>query len=251
MTIEDIQNISFRRANLGGYKPEEVDLFIDNVQETFQELIEENNEVKRKLAILAKKIEEYKLEEDSIRTTLLNAQKLASASIREAKHKSEVIVADATVSAERIISKAKEDIVVQKTTINRLKKEVIEFKTRLLSVYKDHLKLIDAMPNKEDFKEVDTYLNNNEDDEVLEQKMDFEDVKFDDKDENINNGSTKQERFSNSSEENQEIEQITKEVKVTDKTEKGKQQNQKEKKYTTINFDAIKFGEDYDLTKKD
>lgn len=95
LTLEDIANISFPRANFGGYRAEDVDAFIDDVQVSYDNVLKESAELKRKLAILAQKVEEYRNEEDSIRNTLLSAQKLADASVREAKHKAEVIVADA------------------------------------------------------------------------------------------------------------------------------------------------------------
>lgn len=79
LTLEDIANISFPRANFGGYRAEDVDAFIDDVQVSYDNVLKESAELKRKLAILAQKVEEYRNEEDSIRNTLLSAQKLADA----------------------------------------------------------------------------------------------------------------------------------------------------------------------------
>ena len=64
----------------------------------------EREELAQKLDLLAQKVEEYRRDEESIRTTLLNAQKLADASVREAKHKSEVIIKDATIKGEKIVA---------------------------------------------------------------------------------------------------------------------------------------------------
>ena len=124
LTLEDIANISFPRANFGGYRAEDVDAFIDDVQVSYDNVLKESAELKRKLAILAQKVEEYRNEEDSIRNTLLSAQKLADASVREAKHKAEVIVADATEKAERIILGAQKEADSQKGELGRLKEEV-------------------------------------------------------------------------------------------------------------------------------
>ena len=74
LTLEDIANISFPRANFGGYRAEDVDAFIDDVQVSYDNVLKESAELKRKLAILAQKVEEYRNEEDSIRNTLLSAQ---------------------------------------------------------------------------------------------------------------------------------------------------------------------------------
>ena len=48
--LEDIKKVSFRRSALGGYKPEDVDCFIDKVQISFEKLIYE----KRNLALKIK-----------------------------------------------------------------------------------------------------------------------------------------------------------------------------------------------------
>ena len=150
LTLEDIANISFPKANFGGYRAEEVDTFIDDVQVSYDNVLKENAELKRKLAILAQKVEEYRNEEDSIRNTLLSAQKLADASVREAKHKAEVIVADATEKAERIILGAQKEADDQKGELGRLKEEVAAFRTRLLTVYKEHLQIIQQLPTGEE-----------------------------------------------------------------------------------------------------
>lgn len=152
LTIEQIKNITFRKANLGGYRPDDVEAFIDEVQVTFDEMVKEKQELIRKLEILAKKVEEYREEEESIRHTLLSAQKLADASVREAKHKAEVIMKDATMSAEQIVSDAENQIAEQKSTIESLQKEVVSFRSRLLAIYKEHLTLIDALPAEDSFK---------------------------------------------------------------------------------------------------
>ena len=35
MTLEEIKNVSFRKANIGGYRVDDVDDFIDKVEEMF------------------------------------------------------------------------------------------------------------------------------------------------------------------------------------------------------------------------
>lgn len=153
ITLDDIANVSFRKAKIGGYFPEDVDAFIDDVQSSFDQLLKEKAELMRKLEILAKKVEEYREEEESIRNTLLSAQKLADASVREAKHKAEVILKDATASAEKIISNAQNEVVEQQETMAFLQKEVASFRSRLLKIYREHLTLIDALPTEDSVKQ--------------------------------------------------------------------------------------------------
>ena len=69
LTINDIINASFNKSNFGGYKTEDVDVFIDEVKESYELLIkknieqkeaneslaEENRKLAKKIDLLAKK----------------------------------------------------------------------------------------------------------------------------------------------------------------------------------------------------
>lgn len=160
LTLNDIINISFRKANFSGYRTEDVDVFIDQVKESFEELIqksvklkenlekkdEEVQQLQKKMEELAAKVEEYRNEEDEIKNVLVSAQKLGDASIRESRHKAEIIVKDATIKAERIVSSAKNDVVEQQKALEHLKKSATEFRAQLLSLYKEHLTMLNAFP---------------------------------------------------------------------------------------------------------
>ncbi|HBN79800.1 MAG TPA: cell division protein DivIVA [Ruminococcaceae bacterium] len=164
LTLNDIINVSFRKAGFSGYRTEDVDSFIDQVRESFDTLIKktieqkeanealsaENAKLNQKLDALAEKIEGYRKEEDEIKTALVSAQKLGEASVREARHKAEIILKDANLKAERIIGSAKTDVVSEKRELEDLKKKVSDFRSNLLAIYKEHLTLIDAIPAKKD-----------------------------------------------------------------------------------------------------
>lgn len=161
LTLNDIVNISFRKANFSGYRPEDVDNFIDRVKESYEALIKkgveqkeeldrvhkENEQLQKKMELLAQKIEEYRNEEDEIKNALVSAQKLGDASVREARHKAEIILKDANLKAERIVASAEGEIDDQKNQLEELKKETSKFRASLLDLYKEHLTLIKAIPS--------------------------------------------------------------------------------------------------------
>lgn len=102
-----------------GYDIDETNAFLQQIEESFSAIYDENKELYRKMEILASKIEEYRAEEDSIKDTLLTAQKAASKVEKEAKEKSEQLLADsaktvqntvldAKTKAEKIISEARD-----------------------------------------------------------------------------------------------------------------------------------------------
>ena len=162
LTLNDIINASFRKSNFSGYRTEDVDNFIDEVKDSYDALIKKNveqkeaneslteeiNQLQKKLEVLASKIEEYRSEEDEIKNALVSAQKLGDASIREARHKAEIIIKDANIKAERIISAKQEELATQTGEFEQLKQTVSDFRSKLLTAYKEHLTLIDALPSK-------------------------------------------------------------------------------------------------------
>lgn len=167
LSMNDIINVSFRRANFTGYRTDDVDQFVDDVKgtvdsfiqkqidqkEEYEKLKEENNQLLDKLKVLADKVEEYRMEEDEIKNALVSAQKLGDASIRESRHKAEIIIKDANVKAERIISGAKQSVIEQQKELERLQQTVSDFRSKLLNAYKEHLTLINALPShKKDMK---------------------------------------------------------------------------------------------------
>lgn len=166
LNLNDIINVSFRKSNFSGYRTEDVDSFIDQVKDSYDQLLKktmeqaeayetlaaEKKELEKKLSVLVVKIEDYRQEESEIKNALVSAQKLGESSVREARHKAEIILKDANLKAERILGAAKADVVEQQRELDDLKKKVIEFRTNLLAIYKEHLTLIDAIPSrKEEF----------------------------------------------------------------------------------------------------
>lgn len=144
-TAEDIRNITFTKS-LGGYKTGEVDDFIDICADTVEELTKTNADLKKKMELLANKVVEYCNDEDSIRTALLSAQRMGDTVLREANHKAGLILEDARIKADKIEETAKQQIKEQIDELEHLKKLVGDFRTQMLSVYREHLSMINVLP---------------------------------------------------------------------------------------------------------
>ncbi len=179
LSVKEINEVSFGKAGFSGYKPEDVDNFIDEVAASFQqleaerddalkraqelaaqnaELTAKNGEIQEKLAILAQKIESYREEEDGIKEALLSAQKMAKGSVQEAKDKADLILQDAKDNARQILDNAKIDasraakeymdqVEEKKEELEEMKRQVTAFRSSLLEMYKKHLECIDHIPS--------------------------------------------------------------------------------------------------------
>lgn len=148
----DIVNMKFEKAAFG-YKPEEVDSFLEEIMVSYKKLYEEKTSAEEKMEVLAAKVEEYRESEDSLKTVLVGAQKLGDNIIRDAKAKAEVIVNDAENQMKQVYSESEAKIVKEKETLQNLQKKTADFKKNLLAMYKQHLELIRLMPEEENEEE--------------------------------------------------------------------------------------------------
>lgn len=106
LTPQNFREKTFERAIFGGYDMGSVDDFLEEAANDYAAIARENMVLKTKMKVLVEKIEEYRATEDSMRLTLLSAQKLSSQLEKEAKEKADSIISEAKVEAERITREA-------------------------------------------------------------------------------------------------------------------------------------------------
>ncbi|HIW74009.1 MAG TPA: DivIVA domain-containing protein [Firmicutes bacterium] len=147
LTANEIRNVTFNRS-MGGYKTAEVDEFLDQCADTVAALTTAKAELEKKLEVLADKLVEYRNDEDSIRTALLSAQRLGDTVVREANHKAGLILEDANIKAQKIVDTAQKNIVDAQAEFERIRREITAFKARMLSIYREHLAVIDVLPEE-------------------------------------------------------------------------------------------------------
>lgn len=152
LSVNQINEKKFEKAALG-YRPESVDSFLFEIAEEYKTVVEENKQLQAKIKVLAEKVQEYREQEDSLRDTLLTAQRLGDSLLKESKSKADIIIKDATVKAEKIIENAQKKLEGEQLALTRIQREVAGFKTRLMSLYKTHIELISALPDYEEPKD--------------------------------------------------------------------------------------------------
>lgn len=160
LTIEEIKNISFRKATLSaGYRAEDVDAFIDEVIATFEQQKKEKTNLVHKIDRLATRLEQYKEDEETVRNALLTSQKMSDACIKEAKEKAAKILKDAEEQAEAIVSDAERKVVVEKQTYLELHSDAVDLRNELIELYSRHIQSIDDFPTASDVEKSRDMLN--------------------------------------------------------------------------------------------
>lgn len=149
LTIDQIKNVSFSKAR-AGYDPEEVDEFINDVIEVIQVKDHEKSELIRKMDILAKKIEEYRENEDTVKNAFLTTQKMSDKIEKEANDKAEYIVKSAEDRAKEILAEAEKATDRAKQKYIAINNDSAKLKEDILNLYKKHLTIVNELPSSED-----------------------------------------------------------------------------------------------------
>lgn len=158
ITAQDVRDVVFSKS-LGGYKTAEVDAFLDQCASTLETLAANEDENTRKMQVLAETVMDYRNQEDSIRTALVSAQRMAESITKEAQEKADAILAESTEKAEAVLAQARQDannardianqaIAEEQAELARVRKEVSAFKAKLLAIYREHLTLIGVLEDE-------------------------------------------------------------------------------------------------------
>ena len=145
ISSEDVRRVTFDQA-MRGYRCDDVDDYLKQVAESMDALAAKNDEMQKNLVVLAQRIDQYRAEEDTLRTTMINAQRLGENVIREAKQKAAEIIRAANMKADDREQRARDDVELAKQEIVTLKSEADSFKRSLMEMYRKHINLISKMP---------------------------------------------------------------------------------------------------------
>lgn len=156
ITSKDVRNKRFEKAAFG-YKQEEIDEFLSQLEAELDEMERERAESNNKIQVLADKVREYMRDEDALKDALLGAQKQGHQVINEANEKAEQIIAEAEAKAAALedeatrqhaeaMEKNRLEIEKEKQALIEAQQQVSEFKKSLFDMYKNHLELISSMP---------------------------------------------------------------------------------------------------------
>lgn len=161
-TPQEVSEKTFPKSSSfsSGYDLAAVDEFLDTLTEDYTALYKENAALKAKLKILAEKLEEYRATEDTMRSMLLAAQKMAASMTDEAKEKSEKMLADARSQREQLLEEARNAAAVanrdfqQKTEAARQKLSAAEeamqdYVSKSLSLCRMQMQFLEQLPHSD------------------------------------------------------------------------------------------------------
>lgn len=143
ITPLDIQNHKFR-SRLWGCDREEVSIFLEMVAAELEEKIKENHYLTEELSRLKAQLAEYRDREQTLKETMMMAQKIAQDMKNNVVKEAQVILSEAELEAERIQERAQGRVVELEEKIQELKRERLLLEEDLRATLTTHLKLLDV-----------------------------------------------------------------------------------------------------------
>lgn len=129
LTPMDISNKEFKKG-FRGYDVEEVDEFINEIIENYEEIYKENSRLKENLSRVNEKLEHYVKIENTIQNTLLLAQNAAEQAREASQKESDMILKNANEAAKKILDKAHNDVISINDEYEKVKQEFIKFRAK-------------------------------------------------------------------------------------------------------------------------
>ena len=106
----------------------------------------ENAALKAKLKVLVEKVEDYRATEDSMRATLLTAQKMADSIVHEAEAKRDEILAQAETSAREKIGQLRQEVEAAEERLHQGQRDLAQFIAASREICEKELKFLEQLP---------------------------------------------------------------------------------------------------------
>ncbi len=142
LTPLDIQNKEFTKG-FRGYIEIEVDSFLDEVIADYEHVFKENLELKSKIDMLNEQIKHYGSMENTLQKTLVIAQTTAEDVVQAARRQGDSIIDESDRRAEKMIESARDQVINSKQEYERIRKEILMFKTKYKTLLNAQLETID------------------------------------------------------------------------------------------------------------
>jgi cell division initiation protein len=142
ITPLDIQKQQFR-LRFRGFDVREVDAFLEAVAEEFKELVGENEALRAEVHRLEEQLSDYRGRERALQETLVRAQEMSENLKEEGRRGADLVIGEAKLAAEKILAEAHQRLARLHDDLNELKRQYVQFETKIRSAVEAHLKLLD------------------------------------------------------------------------------------------------------------
>ncbi len=148
----DISPLEIAQRDFGrkfrGFDPEEVQAFLEQVAEEMTRLIQENTDRAAQAQRLEAQLRAHEEREDTLKATLMTAQKMTDDLKANAQREAELILKEAELKAERLLEHAQRKLAQVLAEIAETKRQRDLFIAKFRGLLKTHSELLEAVPDK-------------------------------------------------------------------------------------------------------
>jgi len=145
----DIRNQTFRKKSLGGYDPEEVHAFLEQVAAEMEKQVRARNDFNERLKITEERVNYYKLIEKTLQDSVVTMQKTVEEAKQNAEKEAELLIAEAKVQANRESERIRSQADELRAEIENLKTMRNHYFIRIRSLIRGQEELLEAMERED------------------------------------------------------------------------------------------------------
>lgn len=149
LTPQEVSTHAFAKAMMGGYNMAMVDEFLDELTDDYTALYKENTGLKAKMKVLVEKVEDYRSTEDSMRATLLTAQKMADSIVHEAELKRDQVLEQAQSETRTRIGQLQQELSDAEQRLRQGQLELSRFIAASRELCAREVKFLEQLPQLE------------------------------------------------------------------------------------------------------
>ena len=143
MTATDIRQQQFAVRLFRGFDPQEVDAFLEEMADDFDELTRENALLKEQLVQVEEKSRGVEGREKTLQETLVTTQKIAEEFKENARREAELVLREAHLRAEQFMQDAREEHAKLSAEINPLRRLRRQLGEEIMSTISAHKRLVE------------------------------------------------------------------------------------------------------------
>ena len=140
----EIRKQEFKKA-MRGYDTVEVDTFMEKLAEDYENLIQENSTLSKKVVSVEAELKHFKEVEKTLKETLYNMQQTSQLSKQTSAKEASLLKKEAELTATQMIDKARQEVLAMREEVNTLRQQKESFIARLRHLLSSQIELLEVL----------------------------------------------------------------------------------------------------------
>jgi len=140
----EIRKQEFKKA-MRGYDPVEVDTFMEKLADDYENLLQENSTLSKKIITVEAELKHFKEVEKTLKETLYNVQETSQLSKQNSEKEANLLLKEAQLSATQMIDKSRQDVHSMREEVNSLRQQKESFIARLRHLLTSQIELLEVL----------------------------------------------------------------------------------------------------------